>query len=288
MKKVLYGLIGFLSGIILMTTIPVIGAVKEYILKESSNPVYVNGIRYNDSELPILDYNGRTYIPLSKIGDLLNVDYRWNSEKKQVEIGKSPDNNISNNNVNDNATKGTTNNASGLYTVEGKGKYTGYKMLKGYPDEDKYQIYFQGNANSYFTTIEDTRKINLSENITWNYNGKTFKTKRSDLYSYFSDITWFKSNLKNDNITDDWLMTTFGNTYLEWAESLDFSNEAARWVQKYFDQTSPNKSNATLDRNTVVVPVNEPAKELSIDEIIENINKNMENSSTDSTDKVYR
>lgn len=127
-----------------------------------------------------------------------------------------------------------------------------------------------------------------SENITWSYNGKTFKTRRSDLYSYFSDITWFKSNLKNDNITDEWLMKTFGNTYLEWAEGLDFSNEAARWVQKYFDQSSPKKSNVTLQPDTVVVPVNEPVQERSIDEIIENINKNIENSSTDSSDKVYR
>lgn len=43
-------------------------------------------MEYKDKELPILEYNGRTYFPLSKIGDLTGVNYVWNAEKHQVEI----------------------------------------------------------------------------------------------------------------------------------------------------------------------------------------------------------
>ncbi|WP_018886654.1 hypothetical protein [Paenibacillus massiliensis] len=64
-------------------------AVKQYILTEFNSPVVVNGTLYKDQTNPILNYNGKTYIPLSKIGDLTGVPYRWNADKKQVEIGNA-------------------------------------------------------------------------------------------------------------------------------------------------------------------------------------------------------
>ena len=87
MKKGIIGLtIGLFIGLSLSYAGPVYSAVKQYILTEFTKPVLVNGVEYADKE-PILNYNGRTYIPLSKIGDLLGVEYQYNSKLNRVEIG---------------------------------------------------------------------------------------------------------------------------------------------------------------------------------------------------------
>ncbi len=49
-------------------------------------PVYVNGAAYENVDNPIMNYKGSTYLPLAKIAELLNVTYKWNAEKSQVEI----------------------------------------------------------------------------------------------------------------------------------------------------------------------------------------------------------
>jgi hypothetical protein len=54
-------------------------------------PVLVAGQAYNDPAQPILNYNGRTYVPLAKVGELTGVSVVWNEQLKQVEIGgKAP------------------------------------------------------------------------------------------------------------------------------------------------------------------------------------------------------
>ncbi len=57
-----------------------------YKLTKVTYPVLVNGTPYSDDKSPILSYDGSTYIPLAKIGELTGVNYKWNSSAKQVEI----------------------------------------------------------------------------------------------------------------------------------------------------------------------------------------------------------
>ncbi|MEK3722315.1 stalk domain-containing protein [Paenibacillus sp. FSL H8-0034] len=61
-------------------------AVKQYILTEISYPVVVNGKEFKDATAPILNYEGSTYVPLAKLGDITGVNYKWNETAKQVEI----------------------------------------------------------------------------------------------------------------------------------------------------------------------------------------------------------
>lgn len=51
--------------------------------------------------------------------------------------------------------------SSNLYTVDGIGQYSGYKMLKGYPNENKFRVYYSGDINSYSISCLDLRGINL-------------------------------------------------------------------------------------------------------------------------------
>jgi hypothetical protein len=88
MKKGLIGLVlGIIIGAAATLAVPAYAAIKQYILTEYTQPVVVNGKVYSDPEYPILAYNGRTYLPLAKVGELLGAPVRYNDQLKRVEIG---------------------------------------------------------------------------------------------------------------------------------------------------------------------------------------------------------
>jgi len=131
-----------------------------------------------------------------------------------------------------------------IYEFEGTGEYKGYKGLIGYPDDDKYTIYYSGNFESYHVTYEDLYPKNLQEKITWKYKGKTYTHTRSQLYSFFSDIIKLESLLGQSKgiINQNWLSQTFGKTYDDWIMQGIYSQEAARIVHKYLDYyENPNQ-----------------------------------------------
>jgi hypothetical protein len=87
LKRVRDLVIGAIAGALLMVGASAgYAAVKQYMLTEASYPIYVNGAKYEDAERPILNYEGSTYVPLAKLGDITGVDYKWNEAQKRVEI----------------------------------------------------------------------------------------------------------------------------------------------------------------------------------------------------------
>lgn len=97
MKKYL---IGFIIGVCLtLATSAFAEQAKQFVLTLAEYPIFVNGDEYIDDELPVLNYNGSTYVPLAKLGYLTGVDYTWNKELFQVEINtdKNTDVNEDNN-----------------------------------------------------------------------------------------------------------------------------------------------------------------------------------------------
>ncbi len=173
-----------------------------------------------------------------------------------------------------------------LYVEDGTGKYSGYNLLKGHPDEKKFQIYFKvhtkENITSYEIKVIDLRKIDLSATIKWKYNGKTYKTKRKDLYNYFVDVTSFRNKFKINGSTvlsTDWLIKTFGDVYTEWAEGYYFEDEASRLVDSYImqiNESSDKNSNVSLTPDTEVVAVEEKKPDPTIEDVISSLqNKNM-------------
>ena len=61
----------------------------EYILHTAEYKIFINNQEYIDTELPILNYNDSTYIPLKKVADLLGVTLTWNPTLNRAEISKS-------------------------------------------------------------------------------------------------------------------------------------------------------------------------------------------------------
>lgn len=122
-----------------------------------------------------------------------------------------------------------------IYEVDGTGEYAGYKRLVGYPSADKYAIYYRGSYDSYEVTHTDLEQTNLQEKINWTYNGKVYTNTRSQLYSFFSDITKLEGLLGQSKgiINQEWLEQTFGETYQDWFYQGLYSQEAASIVEKY-------------------------------------------------------
>ena len=81
----------FIAGIVVGATL-MLGStvfadqIKQYILTAASYPIFVNGKEFKDEASPILNYEGSTYVPLAKLGDLTGVNYKWNESLKRVEI----------------------------------------------------------------------------------------------------------------------------------------------------------------------------------------------------------
>ncbi|WP_135555624.1 Gmad2 immunoglobulin-like domain-containing protein [Paenibacillus cymbidii] len=79
--------IGLLAGVLLMVSVPSLAAtIKQYTLVDITYPVMVNNAQYQSTELPVLNYDGNTYIPMRAVGDMLGASVNWNEAQKRAEI----------------------------------------------------------------------------------------------------------------------------------------------------------------------------------------------------------
>lgn len=227
--------------------------VKAYLNKGISIELYGKDWTPKDedgSTLHPITYNGNTYLPVRAVGESVGVKVGWNGNTQTIYLGDQPVEETVDSPepvpVPDPVPEPIP--AGPLYVVEGTGDYSGYQQLKGFDDEDKYEIYFKGNQSSHYTTIEDLREIDLNEKITWEYNGKTFTNTRSQLYVFFSDSSKLRNLLgvSSQTLSHTWFEETFGDVYWEWLDGISYSEDASRWVERYFQQINPPKSNIQL------------------------------------------
>lgn len=223
----------------------------EIKLTVGNRTAYANGIEKELLLAPKI-INGSTMVPLRFISEATGCEVNWIDETKTVEIYSMDDKNQ-------------------LYVVPGEGSYDGYTMLKGYKDEDKFQVYFQGDANSVMTTIEDLRGINLDEIITWEYSGNYYRNSIKELYGLFSDSLKIKNKLdisEGEELSDKWFIDKFGKVYLDWATGMLYSSDASNLVTKYFKQTGQIDfdRDSLLNPDTVIEFENTDEEELEKDE----------------------
>jgi hypothetical protein len=87
LKKYRNFTIGLLVGCLLMITATSFAeTAKKYILQDPSYPIYVNGLAYESEDLPVMNYEGNTYIPMKAVGDILGASVAWNEELRRAEI----------------------------------------------------------------------------------------------------------------------------------------------------------------------------------------------------------
>ena len=79
MKKFM---LGFILAAMLFSALPVGAAVKQYVLYKPDYKVYFGDNEYNDKDYPILNYKGKTYVPIKVMVDAfdLNMDIVLNKK----------------------------------------------------------------------------------------------------------------------------------------------------------------------------------------------------------------
>ena len=86
MKKRLQG---FIAGVILLVVLftGTAATAANYQALPATFPVYINGAEWRTDSPPVV-IDGHTYLPLKALGDILDVDIKWNSALFRVDITK--------------------------------------------------------------------------------------------------------------------------------------------------------------------------------------------------------
>lgn len=129
---------GFVIGLLFASVLvanTLANTVKEYVLVPALYPILVNGTQYQ-GELPILNYEGHTYIPLRVTTNLLGAGIDWNEGSRQVEI--TSETSIRNDGFRNILISGS----GGYYTVAGEAR--AFEATVQYEVEDGHFILEKG------------------------------------------------------------------------------------------------------------------------------------------------
>lgn len=137
MKKWKGFIVGIATGCALMLTVTAYGqTAKEYVLKTVTYPIVVNGDTYVSEDLPILNYEGHTYIPMRSVGDLLGATVEWNEEAFQAEITYGQEEAIENTAFRQVQASGS----NGSYTITGEARIFEASMSYAVSDGHNYLL----------------------------------------------------------------------------------------------------------------------------------------------------
>lgn len=167
-KKIKDLIVGIIIGAVL--TLPTssfasASSLTKYFLVKAQYPIMVNENLYK-GDLPILNYQGSTYVPLRALSELLNVNISWNKAPKQVEIThKDPTNNQAFRNI-------TVSGSQGKYVITGEARV--FEATIQYEVEDGHYIFSKGFTTASegapgwgaFTFNIDIPKKSLPDNAT--------------------------------------------------------------------------------------------------------------------------
>ncbi len=125
-----------IGAFLLATTSSYAGSIKEFVLTKALYPIIVNDNLY-EGDLPVLNYQGSTYVPLRAISELVGTQIAWNEELRQVEIayGEQSIGNKAFRNI-------LVSGSHGTYTVAGEARV--FEATLQYEVEDGHYIFQEG------------------------------------------------------------------------------------------------------------------------------------------------
>ena len=158
--------IGIVIGALSMLPITSLAnSFAQYMLVDVKYPIVVDDTLY-EGDLPILNYEGYTYVPLRTMSELLNVNIFWNETLKRVEITHgNPTQNVAFRNV-------SITGSQGDYVVTGEARI--FEATLQYEVEDGHNVLLAGfetasagaPAWGTFTIDIDIPEADLPENGT--------------------------------------------------------------------------------------------------------------------------
>lgn len=161
---------GFALGILIgsLSMLPIssfASSFAQYILVDARYPIMVEDNVY-EGNLPILNYQGYTYVPLRTMSELLNVNIFWNETLKRVEITHgNPTQNVAFRNI-------SVSGSQGNYVVTGEARI--FEATLQYEVEDGHNVLLEGfdtasegaPAWGTFTLNINIPEVDLPENGT--------------------------------------------------------------------------------------------------------------------------
>jgi len=210
-QKIKYFISGVIVSGLLTSTIAFANPIQQFILQKSEYPMLINGNAFK-SDSPILNYEGKTYIPLKDVGNLLQCNVKWDSELKRIEISKEvnkevkSDENKYNENINSNSNHGTG-GGGGAYSPVNNEKQ-GIQMTQPQPNSDVITqtkqskpyfkdglIYLELNNMLYVRAVELNIKYpHAFNNLKVEYDNINFINYQN---STFVNYDYFTNNLLN-------------------------------------------------------------------------------------------
>ena len=114
--------------------------IDQYLLVKAEYPIFINNSIYSE-DLPLLNYQGFTYVPLRALSQLLGVQIDCNDSLRRVEIirGSQSPENIAFRNI-------IVNGSKGDYSVVGEARV--FEATLNYEVEDGHILYSDGFATA--------------------------------------------------------------------------------------------------------------------------------------------
>jgi hypothetical protein len=172
MKKLTIGISSFLAGALLMTGVSSFASNGlQKIAANINNTIFLklNGEKVN-TEYPIITYDGRTYVYLKEVGNLVGASVEWNNDERSVEIVTEPSTNFE---------------AEALIDVTWyNGKEISKKLF------EKFDTYMLSVEQGVSVIRYNNQEIRLIENVTC-------------FYDRASDTTFFSESVVNQLFDKD-------------------------------------------------------------------------------------
>jgi hypothetical protein len=250
-KKFVMGIILGMGLCLSLTTFA--APIKQFMLTQITYPFIVNGVEFKDEKQPVLNYNGSTYVPLAKLGDLTGVNYKWNESKKQVEISTEKKLATEETVIASDADKTSvlpggditlkpeteTNSPKGLVQENGS------IVLYAYDKEDVFKGTYSDNDSADLTIAKIESRLNLPPSISQGwlgvgelseiYNNADISFEGSNLILKSNGFVTKKEEYFNISLPQDWKLSTDNNFNVGGIRIIDYRvNEGidGEWVDK--------------------------------------------------------
>ncbi len=195
----------------------VLGSTQYNFIANNSEIKYIHtgtGVYYIPEHTPVM-INDVMYLSSKDIAKMFQLDIYYNPETNIYNVGS--------------------------YAVPADGKYQGFQLLKGYPLENLYNIYFKINENGSYAECENLNPPNMNEIVTFVYQGKTYTTTRMEAYRLLDKINVITSELSSigaydtskaiDNDMSDMFGITAEQWYEEWGNEVHLERYFSRYTQ---------------------------------------------------------
>jgi hypothetical protein len=78
--------LGFIIGAVLFSVLPIKAAIEEFICYKADYRVIINGEEYTHPDLPILNYQGNTYVPFRSALEQAGLIIDWDTQSREARV----------------------------------------------------------------------------------------------------------------------------------------------------------------------------------------------------------